>query len=225
MAKKKWITKKEIESILKSYSVRPNEFESVGDNEYFFKSNYARGYTISLEQEMQYCNTEKTGRILVSHADAHGKRTYCDIWKRDLSGKLQFAFRNPSDKLFADYEYINDLERQIAELKKHGQEIQQNINSASQNESDLKINLLEAENRKLYDRIQLLEEENKKLINNTRHNARGAGRKSDIQHLEAQVSKVQSLLNSGKSAAEIQKIMGISKSSFFKYKKRIKDTN
>lgn len=228
MAIKKWITKKEIDQILKSYSVRPNEFEPVGDNEYFFKSNYANGYTISLEQEIQY-GSEKTGRILVSHTNGKGRRTYYDIWKRDSSGKLQFVFRNPWNKPCADYEYINDLESQIADLREYGQKIQQQlqqgISCAPQNENDSKINLLESENKRLHNRIQVLEEENQKLINKTKHNARGAGRKVDIQHLETQVSKIQSLLNSGKTAMEIQKIMGISRSSFFRYKKLIKDTN
>ena len=65
-APKKWITKKEIEKLIRSYSVRPNEFEPFGTEGYSFKSRYAKGYTISLEQELQH-GGEKTGRILVSH--------------------------------------------------------------------------------------------------------------------------------------------------------------
>ena len=86
---------------------------------------------------------------------------------------MQFAFRNPWDKPFADYEYISDLESQIAELKKHGkkiqQQLQQSINSASQSQTVSRINLLKSENKKLLDHIQFLEEEIQKLINGTKN--------------------------------------------------------
>ena len=92
-AQKKWITKKEIERLIRSYSVRPNEFEPFGNEGYSFKSRYAKGYTISLEQEIQHGN-EKTGRILVSHTKGNGERTYCDIWEWDFERNLQFV-RSP----------------------------------------------------------------------------------------------------------------------------------
>ena len=86
---------------------------------------------------------------------------------------MQFAFRNPWNKPFADYEYISDLESQIAELKKHGkkiqQQLQQSINSASQSQTVSRINLLKSENKKLLDHIQFLEEEIQKLINGTKN--------------------------------------------------------
>ena len=231
---KKWITKKEIDKLLKSYSVRSNEFEPIGNKGCSFKSNYTKGYVISLEQEIQH-GSEKTGRILVSHTRGNGKRTYCDIWERDSEGELQFIFRNPWNKPFADYDYIHDLESQIKELEKYGQEMKKLIEQRGvesvpeevelQDDIYLEVAALKSENEALHGRIESLEKENQKLINETKHNARGAGRKANTQHLEAQVQEVRDLLQSGKSPAEVQKIMGISRSSFFRYKKFIKNTD
>lgn len=192
MAIKKWITKKEIADILKTYSVRTDEFEQIGTEGYFFQSRFTKGYTISFEPEIQH-GTEKTGRIVISHSKNGGKRTFHDIWERDSNNKLQFMYRNPWNRPFSDYDYICSLEAQIIELKEAGQ--------------------------KLQSQLAALAKKNQELINGTKHNARGAGRKADPEHLEAQAREVQNLLADGKTADEVQKIMGISKSSFFRYKK------
>lgn len=224
MPRKKWITKKEVSDILKSYSVRTNEFEQVGDNGYFFKSNYTRGYTISLEPEIQ--GSIKTGRIIVSHAQNGGKRTFQDIWERDSDNRLQFKFRNPWDRPFADHDYIQELEAQILELKEAGQKVQEqfgksheSINSANPTPEFQELTELRIENEALRNQVTNLTKKYGELIKKTGHNARGAGRKADLAHLEAQAQKVQDLLNAGKPAAEIQKALGISRSTFFKYKK------
>lgn len=229
---KKWITKKEIDKLLKSYSVRSNEFEPIGNEGCSFKSNYTKGYVISLEQEIQH-GSEKTGRILVSHTKGNGKRTYCDIWERDSGGELQFICRNPWDQPFSDYGYIRDLQSQIKELKEYGQKMKKLVEQQGGESVPERVGVqdsiysqaaaLQSENEVLHGRIEFLEKENQKLINETKHNVkRGRGRKADIQHLQAQVERVDNLLKSGKKNAEIQKIMGISKSTFFRYKKLIK---
>lgn len=238
MSMKKWVTKKEISDLLKAYSVRPDEFESFGDDGYSFKSRYAKGYVISFEPEIQHENV-KTGRIILSHTKWDGKRTFQDIWGRDSNGKLQFFFRNPWNKPFADYDYIHDLETENKELKETGQKVitNQNIQKMFNERSQLldrlsdlvkqtneKIALLELENEALREKSAFLEKQNQKLINETEHNARGAGRKADPQHLKEQVAKVQSLIEEGKSISEIQQIMGISRSSYFRYKKFIENT-
>lgn len=123
MGIKKWITKKEIADILKTYSVRTDEFEPFGDEGCSFKNKYLRGYVLSIEQEFLN-GIEKTGRIVVSHSRTNGKHTFRDIWQRDLEGNLQFVFRNPWDKPFTDYDYIKDLEAQISELKEYGLKLQ-----------------------------------------------------------------------------------------------------
>lgn len=97
---------------------RKNEFEQVGDNGYFFKGNYTKGYTISLEPEIQHGNV-KTGRIIVPHTQ--------NVGKRNLHGKLQFVFRNLWDIPFSDYDYIQELEVQILELKTTGRKLQEQL--------------------------------------------------------------------------------------------------
>lgn len=235
MSKKRWITKKEISDIIKAYSVRTDEFEQVGNDGYFFKSNYAKGYTISLRPEIQDGDV-RTGRIIVSHTRNGGKRTFHDIWERDPDNRLRFVFRNPWDRLFADYDYIKDLEAQILELREAGQKLQEQREKCQGTSADtehtetrierlLQENIsLRRENEDLRDHITALIEKNDRLLDSTKHNARGAGRKADPAHLASQVREVRSLLEAGKTATEVQRIMGISRSSFFRYKRLIQES-
>lgn len=234
MSRRKWITKKDIADIIRAYSVRTDEFEQVGNEGYFFKSNYTKGYTISLGPEIQDGNI-KTGRIVVSHTKNGGKRTFQDIWEHDSDNRLQFVFRNPWDEPFSDYDYIKDLEAQILELKSYGQKLQEQLKrcqGASMDTGHTQVRTerllqenssLRHENEALRDQIAALTEKNNRLLDKTKHNARGAGRKADPQHLESQIKEVRALLEAGKTATEVQKIMGISRSSFFRYKRFIQE--
>lgn len=225
MSRKKWITKKEASDILKSYSVRTNEFEQAGDNGYFFKSNYTRGYTISLDPEIQ--RDIKTGRVVVSHTQSGGKRTFQDIWERDADNRLQFKFRNPWDRPFSDHSYIQELEAQILELKEAGRKVQEQLAEhheppqRSPEQLQQEITSLKSENKALQAQVSALTEKYEGLLEKTKHNARGAGRKPDPQHLNSQAKKVQELLDVGKTPIEVQEALGISRSTFFKYKKFI----
>lgn len=229
MGKRKWITKKEISTILKTYSVRTDEFNPFGDDGYCFVSKYTHGYMLSINNELQY-GTEKTGRITVTHTNGNGYITFNDVWERDTNGNLQFCFRNPHNIPLSDAAYIKDLEQQISELKSAGQKLEAQSRGyqpgqpqyPDQAELLIQINTLMDENQKLQEQVNSLTEENQKLINNTKPNARGAGRKADPAHLESQAKKVQDLLDSGKTSTEVQKIMGISRSTFFRYKRFIK---
>ena len=145
------------------------------------------------------------------------------------SGKLQFVFRNPWDKPFTDHEYIKDLEDQISELKEYCLKLQERSekclgSSPLETTGSLKqeLTILRSENESLRSQIAALTEKYDKLIKETKHNARGAGRKPNPAHLESQAKKIQDLLDAGKNPVEIQRIMGISRSSFFKYKKFLK---
>lgn len=228
MGIRKWITKKEITDILRAYSVRTDEFEPFGDEGYSYINKYIRGYILSIDQEFLH-GIEKTGRIIVSHSRTNGKRTFRDIWQRDSEGKIQFIFRNPWDKPFTDYDYIKDLEAQISELKEYGLNLRSQLEKSPGPAVDTdpsleqELTLLKSENESLRSQIADLTEKCEKLTKATKHNARGAGRKADPAHLEAQARKVRELLADGKTPIEIQGIMGISRSSFFKYKKLIKE--
>lgn len=234
MSRRKWITKKDIADIIRAYSVRTDEFEQVGNEGYFFKSNYTKGYTISLGPEIQDGNI-KTGRIVVSHTKNGGKRTFQDIWEHDSDNRLQFIFRNPWNEPFSDHDYIKDLEAQILELKRYGQKLKEQLKrcqGASMDTEHTQVcterllqenSSLRHENEALRDQIAALTEKNNRLLDKTKHNARGAGRKADPQHLESQIKEVRALLEAGKTATEVQKIMGISRSSFFRYKRFIQE--
>jgi len=233
---RKWITKAEITKILNIYGIRQNEFEPIEKLDYCYKNRYTKGYIITILEEENY--GEKTGRILVSHSRGDGKRTYNDIWERGKNGNLQFCFRNLWNQPFSDSEYIKDLEEQIQQLKAAGQKLQEQLNSQKQIVSK-KINLeyqkLKDENKTLHtllkntnqEKTELLEQittlkKSQKLNNDTIiHNARGAGRKrlgespKTIEKLE----QVKILLEKGCGEQEIIKELGISRATFYRYKK------
>lgn len=197
---KKWITKSEIAQIINTYSIRKNEFDPVSNINYCYQSKLIKGYMLTLSEEQN--NIEKTGRIIVTHTQNNGKRTYIDVWEHDKDNNLQFRFRNLWNQPLSDSEYIKDLEFQIKELKEAGKNI----------------------------KVQL--QKNQKLINDThepiqqqeqsksKHNERGAGRKPSQERLNA-IDHMQTLIKSGISEQDIMNRLGISRATFYRYKKSI----
>lgn len=59
MAKQKWITKKEIATILKMYSVRTDEFQPFNNDEHCYTSKYTHGYMISITHELQHSSEKQ----------------------------------------------------------------------------------------------------------------------------------------------------------------------
>ena len=226
--KKKWITKSEILKLLKTYSIRKDEFKSVGESEYFFQSQIVNGYTINISQETIDAPDyyRKTGRIIVSHAQSNGKRTYVDVWERDQNDDLQFRFRNLWNQPLSDADYIKELEEKNDQLLQAGGKLQDQI-SAIQYERNDSQELIDDTNDKeevlyLRNQIKELEEKYQKLKNDTNiHNVRGAGRKPSKERLNA-ISQVKSLLESGCSDQDIMNQLGISRATFYRYKKNIK---
>lgn len=226
--KKKWITKSEILKLLKTYSIRKDEFKSVGESEYFFQSQIVNGYTINISQETIDAPDyyRKTGRIIVSHAQSNGKRTYVDVWERDQNDDLQFRFRNLWNQPLSDADYIKELEEKNDQLLQAGRKLQDQI-SAIQYERNDSQELIDDTNDKeevlyLRNQIKELEEKYQKLKNDTNiHNVRGAGRKPSKERLNA-ISQVKSLLESGCSDQDIMNQLGISRATFYRYKKNIK---
>lgn len=218
---KKWITKKDIIKILNTYSVRKDEFKQVGEQEYFYQSQLVKGYTITLSEERQEGKniSIKTGRILVTHARTNGKKTFHDIWERDENNNLQFRFRNPWDKPFSDIEVIRDLEKQNRQLLEAGQKLQEELKQGDSHKLNNDTDQQEELNM-LREQVASLEKEIQKLKNETGHNARGAGRKPSRERLNA-VEQVKAMLDNGKNDKEIQEILNISKSTFYRYKKSI----
>lgn len=232
--KKKWITKLDITKILKTYSIRKDEFQPVGNQEYFFQSQIIKGYTIKISQETIDAPDyyRKTGRIIVSHAQSNGKRTYVDIWEPDRNGDLQFRFRNLWNQPLSDADYIKDLEEKNDRLLQAGRKLQEQLaalqsgNSLNYDEQGNSHELISdsfAEEKiiRLQKQLDDLEEKYQKLKYDTHvHNARGAGRKPSQERLNT-IEKVSVLLESGCSDQDIMDNLGISRATFYRYKKSI----
>lgn len=244
---KKWILKKEITEILNTYSVRKDEFEAIEKEgfEYYYKSKFARGYYIHISEEIEKGGKDirdiATGRIIVTHTKANGRITYNDIWDRDKEGKLEFRFRNPWDQPFSDAEYIRNLEEDIEKMREQyhkltdeKEELERNLYEQFQNFYDLiseneslkrELEKLKGDFGKdnsdhLQKEIEKLHQENQKLKNEKKHNARGAGRKPSQERINA-IEEVRQLLESGTSEHEIMSKLGISKATFYRYKRNI----
>jgi len=201
--KKKWITKSEILKLLKTYSIRKDEFLPVGESGYFFQSQIIKGYTIKLSQETIDAPDyyKKTGRIIVSHAQSNGKRTYVDVWERDQNGDLQFRFRNLWNQPLSDADYIKELEEKNDQLLQAGRKLQDQLSTIQYERINSQELIVDTNDKEevlyLRNQINKLEEKYQKLKNDTHvHNARGAGRKPSKERLNA-ISQVKSLLDSG----------------------------
>lgn len=197
---KKWITKSETAKIINTYSIRKDEFEQVSNINYCYQSKLIKGYMITLSEEEN--NIEKTGRIIVTHTQDNGKRTYTDVWERNKDNNLQFRFRDLWNQPLSDAEYIKDLEQQLEELRQAGIKLQSQLQ----------------ENHKLI--IDTCEPIQQQEQYKPKHNARGAGRKPSQERLNA-ISQVKSLLESGYSDQDIMNQLGISRATFYRYKKSI----
>ena len=229
--KRKWITKAGISKILKTYSIRKNEFQPVGESGYLFQSSLVNGYVIQIEQEtIKGEKTVKTNRILVTHSQSNGKKTYVDIWHHDPNGDLQFRFRNLWNQPPADADYIQELEQQNMQLRQAGRKLQEQLDTVQheQNISHKLINDTDPDDREklinLRQQINDLNQKYHKLIHDTNiHNARGAGRKPSQERLDT-ISQVKSLLNAGCSNKDIMNQLQISRATFYRYKRSISAT-
>lgn len=197
---KKWITKSEIAQIINTYSIRKDEFKQVSNINYCYQSKLIKGYMITLSEEQN--NIEKTGRIIVTHTQDNGKRTYIDVWERDKSNNLQFRFRDLWNQPLSDAEYIKDLEYQIENLKQAGRKLQVELQKKQKLIFDTNEPIQQPEQPK------------------TKHNERGAGRKPSQERLNA-IEQMKTLLKSGISEQDIMNTLGISRATFYRYKKSI----
>lgn len=223
--KKKWITQAEINKILKTYSIQKDEFIPVKDTKYFYQSQLVKGYTISISEETKDGEnySEKTGRILVSHSQWNGRKTYNDIWERTKNGTLQFKFRNLWNQPISDVWYIKELEHQVEKLTEAGRNLQEQLKATENNTAHDNQKLIidnEEQNtiKELQEQIKALKQENEKLKSKSKHNARGAGRKPSKDRIKA-IDKVRKLLQEGYSDSDIIKRLGISIATYYRYKR------
>lgn len=225
--KKKWITKSEILKLLKTYSIRKDEFQPVGESGYFFQSQIIKGYMIKISQDTIEAPDyfRKTGRIIVSHTQSNGKRTYVDVWERDRNDNLQFRFRNLWNQPLSDADYIKDLKKENEQLIQAGRKLQEQL-ATIQHEYNVSHELIidtnnEEEVLYLRQKINDLEKKYQQLKNDTHiHNARGAGRKPSKERLHS-IDQVKNLLDSGCSDQDIMNLLKISRATFYRYKRSI----
>lgn len=228
--KKKWITKSEILKLLKTYSIRKDEFQPVGESGYFFQSQIIKGYTIKITQETIEAPDyfRKTGRIIVSHTQSNGKRTYVDVWERDRNDNLQFHFRNLWNQPLSDADYIKELEEKNDQLLQAGRKLQDQLSTiqtySGERNSSHKLIIdtdIEEDKANLLKQLDDLKKKYQKLKDDTFvHNARGAGRKPSKERLNA-IELVRTLIETGCSDQDIMNQLGISRATFYRYKKRI----
>ncbi len=211
--KRKWITKSEITKILKTYSIRPDEFQPIEGLEYSYQSQYVTGYvvTIMAEELNKPDYHETTGRIMVSHTQPNGKITFVDIWERDRNDHLQFKFRNLQNQPSSDIDYIKQLEQENAELIKTGRELKQELKKPK--------NMSHKDCDTLLKQIESLKQENQKLKENIK-NIKKAGRPLSQKRINA-IKQMQKLMDQGCGDQEIMKRLDISRATYFRYKKSI----
>lgn len=182
----------EIEKILNTYSVRKDEFKEVSPNSHSYQSTLVSGYLVTL-------SVDSDERILVSHTQDGGKRTFVDVWERTEIGLL-FKFRNPWNLPLSDADYIKDLERELTELIIAEFELKKRLDKIESNYYEL-----------ITDPYTVIVRPK---------NERGAGRKKS-QECSDTIAKVKALLDAGYSNAAVMKELNLSKSKFFRYRRGV----
>lgn len=135
--------------------------------------------------------------------------------------KLERRLSQIDDKNNQNFKESSLYKQMIQETKrlKEANELYENRekrNSKIRDHQVERINKLQEENSSLKQKCQ-------KLINNTDvHNARGAGRKPQSQEKTNKiVNKIEMLLKQEKKEKEICEVMGISRNTYFRYKRLI----
>lgn len=227
MGKRKWITKKEVEEILKMYSVRPNEFYSLTDKKLLYKSNFVRGYYLEILKETLIGRDiiEHTGRIIVAHSKWSGQRTYTDVWVRDNEGKLQFCSRNLPDEPISDVEFINDLKKENEQLREVRRKLKEQLTKVNENKA------MEADTSELKELLDTAIGERdyyKQLYQNLKNETdtkKKAGRKKrgESDASKGMLEAVRDILDNDPENKEPWESLEIGRATFFRYKKLIPD--
>lgn len=229
MGKRKWITKAEVREILKMYSIRQDEFVEIDKMEYYYKSKFAKGYVIAIKPEEIKGKdiVEQTKRILVQHCKSNGDITHTDFWERNKEEKLQFLFRQDKVELPDSAAYVNDLREEIERLQKKNKDLLQQFSNTSIN----KVNgtntteLEELLTAALKERNQY--EQLYQKLKNEVDVRKKAGRKKreDSEKSKKLLEKVRFILENEPNNKESWISLGISRASFFRYKKLISEAN
>lgn len=189
-------------------------------------------------------HTKANGRITYNdiwERDKEGKLEFLfrNLWNqpfsdgeyiRDLKEDVE-KMREQYHKLTDDTEYkelkreklklemdLDEKDNKYNELEEKYQQLIDENESLKKEVEQLKSDS-DKDNSDLQEKIEKLQQENQRL-KNEKHNARGAGRKPSQERLNA-IEQVKKLLEAGASEQEIKKQLGISKATFYRYKRNI----
>ena len=182
------IRKSVINQILDTYSIRAKEFEQLEGIEGRYRSQYTKGYQITIELER--VGDKETGRILVYHTSGKGRRKFTDVWEKEKSGSgYYWLFRNPANIPLSDVEAIRDLEKELEDVKTAARKLQEEYK-----ENSLRNTIANTETK------------------------RSVGRPKETEKQKEKAIEIQKLLKAGKSNSEIMDSMNLSKATFFRLK-------
>ena len=141
----------------------------------------------------------------------------------DLLGKYS-NLQDSGDELFRQTAEYKQMSADLLAYKEANAALEKKLKREKEIKAKLQDRLAEAERKyqELISDTKNKHEELKELQEKTKHNARGAGRKPSEKRLEA-IQKVKSLLDAGIDDEEIMQQLNISRATFFRYKRSIKN--
>lgn len=208
------ITAKMQQTILKEYGFFNNEFKQDGIDGNTFKHKRIKGYYINMTlafDRPEITEEAQIKRILVRHSRHSGKIVCIDTW--EIHGdELWFVSRDTQTTLKKkpSYLYVEDLQKEINELKTEGRNILRDILQER--------NQLKAENEELKKEIEELRSQKPEARSRTRRKStRAKGRPKVETDIEQQVIAE---FNNGVPKLQIAKKYDISRSSVYNILKR-----
>lgn len=134
--------------------------------------------------------------------------------------KLEMQLDEQEEKYQKLIDEKEELERNLHEQFQNFHDLISENESLKRELEKLKGDFGKDNSDHLQKEIEKLHQENQKLKNEKKHNARGAGRKPSQERINA-IEEVRQLLESGTSEHEIMSKLGISKATFYRYKRNI----
>ena len=201
------LTKTQKNQIIKAYCVTKAEYEEKAPD--FF---YHRGLHCSLK--ISKSETEPN-TVIVTRTDGHGRIQFRDRWTMEKDGTPCFLTSNPANVPLSDVQIIKDLEQEIVLLKQEGTKLKEMASLSNSNNdivAEKRIDILKSENQALKAEISELEG---KL-----HRKGKAGRKENAERKEALHNQIDNLLHARMDEKKICAKLGISRATFFRYKKK-----
>ena len=201
------LTKTQKNQIIKAYCVTKAEYEEKAPDFY-----YHRGLHCSLK--ISKSETEPN-TVIVTRTDGHGRIQFRDRWILEKDGTPCFLTSNPANVPLSDVQIIKDLEQEIVLLKQEGtklKEIASISNSNSDTHDEDYIVNLKVENQALKAKLYELE---------AKMSRKGkAGRKENMERKETLRDHIDTLIHAGMHEKEICVKLGISRTTFYRYKQK-----